>query len=420
MSGGEGGEVISDEVDSSQMMMRFPWSSPSTSEPSSPTAPLPRSTIPSPFTSSGHKRSFSGNILSKLNFLRSANEHGRTPSQSNQPQRPESSDGSSVKSRKSIDDDTSSAKGESAMTAALKAGRTRKRKGSLRKTALLGGRRIGIDGRERRNSLLRSSSLKQSAQQNPHPPPATGQVDGATSSTIDGPSSNIRREFSHESIGSTTTESTCWPESDAASPSRLSLVTDAQPRKVHSLSDSQSSPLDLKSPLSNDTSTTDEEDILTFNRPANSSLMAPGAIISLNKPLSSAATSYFPSVSQVPLTRASSKVRRSPLSHAISSSSLTFEIEPHDYTETEYWGWVILFVTWLTFTVGMGSCLEIWSWAWDVGETPYAPPELEDDPTLPIVGYYPALIVLTGVVAWCWITVAWVGMKYFRHAKIEV
>ena len=80
----------------------------------------------------------------------------------------------------------------------------------------------------------------------------------------------------------------------------------------------------------------------------------------------------------------------------------------------------VLFVTWLTFTVGMGSCLEIWSWAWDVGETPYAPPELEDDPTLPIVGYYPALIVLTGVVAWVWITVAWIGMKYFRHAKIEV
>jgi hypothetical protein len=108
------------------------------------------------------------------------------------------------------------------------------------------------------------------------------------------------------------------------------------------------------------------------------------------------------------------------LSRNISALPSTLEPEPHDYTETEYWGWVILFVTWLTFTVGMGSCLEIWSWAWDVGETPYAPPELEDDPTLPIVGYYPALIVLTGVVAWIWITVAWVGMKYFRHAKIEV
>ncbi|RMZ89563.1 hypothetical protein DV736_g3208, partial [Chaetothyriales sp. CBS 134916] len=49
--------------------------------------------------------------------------------------------------------------------------------------------------------------------------------------------------------------------------------------------------------------------------------------------------------------------------------------------------------------------------------TPYAPPELEDDPTLPIVGYYPALTVLTGVMAWVWVVVAWVGMKYFRHAS---
>jgi hypothetical protein len=88
----------------------------------------------------------------------------------------------------------------------------------------------------------------------------------------------------------------------------------------------------------------------------------------------------------------------------------------HDYSETEWWGWIILLATWIVFVVGMGSCLEVWSWAWDVGETPYAPPELEDDPTLPIVGYYPALIIMTGVMAWVWVIVAWVGMKYFRHA----
>lgn len=90
-----------------------------------------------------------------------------------------------------------------------------------------------------------------------------------------------------------------------------------------------------------------------------------------------------------------------------------------DYAETEWWGWIILIVTWLVFVVGMGSCFEVWSWAWDVGETPYAPPELEDDPTLPIVGYYPALIILTGVMSWVWVVVAWVGMKYFKHANIS-
>lgn len=89
-----------------------------------------------------------------------------------------------------------------------------------------------------------------------------------------------------------------------------------------------------------------------------------------------------------------------------------------DYSETEWWGWIILIATWTVFVVGMGSCLGVWSWAWDVGETPYAPPELEDDPTLPITGYYPALMVCTAVMAWVWVVVAWVGMKYFRHAKM--
>jgi hypothetical protein len=92
--------------------------------------------------------------------------------------------------------------------------------------------------------------------------------------------------------------------------------------------------------------------------------------------------------------------------------------EDWDYSETEWWGWVVLVVTWIVFVVGMGSCLGLWSWAWDVGETPYAPPELEDDPTLPITGYYPALMVCTAVMAWVWVVVAWVGMKYFRHAKV--
>ncbi len=109
---------------------------------------------------------------------------------------------------------------------------------------------------------------------------------------------------------------------------------------------------------------------------------------------------------------------KSPLSSLPTSLPLASPLPPHDYAETGAWGWVLLATTWIVFVVGMGSCLGVWSWAWDVGETPYAPPELEDDPTLPIVGYYPALIILTGVMAWVWVVVAWVGMKYFRHAKM--
>lgn len=130
---------------------------------------------------------------------------------------------------------------------------------------------------------------------------------------------------------------------------------------------------------------------------------------------------YFPPPSprhlRPPAPKPSKSATRSPLASLPPSFPLPTPSE-HSYAETAYWGWFILFVTWIVFVVGMGSCFEVWSWAWDVGETPYAPPELEDDPTLPIVGYYPCLIILTGIMAWVWVVVAWVGMKYFKHAKM--
>ncbi|KAL5117562.1 hypothetical protein ACEQ8H_004592 [Pleosporales sp. CAS-2024a] len=93
-------------------------------------------------------------------------------------------------------------------------------------------------------------------------------------------------------------------------------------------------------------------------------------------------------------------------------TALDLQDDEWDYSETEWWGWVILAATWIVFVVVMGSCFGVWSWAWDVGETPYAPPDLEDDDTLPITGYYPALMICTAVMSWVWVVVAWVGMKY--------
>ena len=152
-------------------------------------------------------------------------------------------------------------------------------------------------------------------------------------------------------------------------------------------------------------STTDDEDLSIH-------------LVSSTKPLLPT-DSYFPLQPRiVPRPKPATPKTRSPL------STLPPSIPPSppsewDYSETRWWGWLILVVTWIVFVVGMGSCFEVWSWAWDVGETPYAPPELEDDPTLPIVGYYPALIILTTVMAWVWVTIAWVGMKYFKHANIS-
>jgi hypothetical protein len=158
------------------------------------------------------------------------------------------------------------------------------------------------------------------------------------------------------------------------------------------------------------TSTTDEEDMLQIG----ASQSRPGLS------LSSGPDSYFRNSPGVPGHRSGFQQAKSPLSYSgLATTPLPPSDTDWDYTDTEWWGWVVLTVTWFVFVIGMGSCLDVWSWAWDVGKTPYAPPELEDDPTLPIVGYYPALIILTCVMAWVWVVVAWVGMKYFRHAKIS-
>ncbi|KAG7151081.1 hypothetical protein HYQ46_013178 [Verticillium longisporum] len=168
--------------------------------------------------------------------------------------------------------------------------------------------------------------------------------------------------------------------------------------------------LNVASPTRSTNSTTDEDDLphmsnrsLATSRPES------------DPSLSSGSDSYFGSrAGEQPLRR------RSPLAYSgMASTPVPAADSDWDYSDTEWWGWVVLAVTWVVFVVGMGSCLGVWSWAWDVGTTPYAPPELEDDPTLPIVGYYPALIILTCIMAWVWVVVAWVGMKYFRHAKIS-
>lgn len=261
----------------------------------------------------------------------------------------------------------------------MKQTKTRKRKGSLRKTALLG------TGRLRTDQVTKSEANKQD--------------DDATVSE-----------------GSSEPQS---PE-DLPTPAPLPKVQPPVPwvsHPVHGILHKaliEHTPAGKlhKSPTLS--STTDEDDILN---PA-STLTAQELPVPPKASLSSASStsdSYFPpQVAGIP--RRTRHSPKSPLS-TIAAEALP-PPEEWDYSETRWWGWVVLVVTWVVFVVGMGSCLGVWSWAWDVGETPYAPPELEDDPTLPIVGYYPALIILTGVMAWVWVTVAWVGMKYFKHAKM--
>jgi hypothetical protein len=68
--------------------MKFPWSSPSA--PTSPTTGAPPHPVPST-APPRHRRSLSGSIFSKLNFLRTGGEPGRPPSRDKESKSPRTS-----------------------------------------------------------------------------------------------------------------------------------------------------------------------------------------------------------------------------------------------------------------------------------------------------------------------------------------
>lgn len=331
---------------------------------------------------SGHRRTLSGSILSKLSFLRP------NPDDASEklPTSPEFLPG---------DDRISPKKATRAMAVAVQQQKTRRRKGSLRKAALLG------RGAQRDKKEVKPHALE------------TGHhmmfgTDGALSPTS--PEEVPRAAAFGLGISDTTPRPSMEGYASRANNILLSPI-----KTLPMGTDDQlvTSPTSATSPTLTYTSTTDEDDILsirTHNPPAPR----------VGPSNSSGSDSYFPVGAGSLTRRRSGQKAKSPLSlGGLAASPLPPPDAEWDYSETEWWGWVVLIVTWVVFVTGMGSCLGVWSWAWDVGETPYAPPELEDDATLPIVGYYPALIILTAVMAWVWVVVAWVGMKYFRHAKIS-
>ncbi|KAI9794939.1 MAG: hypothetical protein M1835_006246 [Candelina submexicana] len=331
-----------------------------------------------------HKRTLSGSILSKLSFLRT-------------PQTEED-----LKSDTEPDDENNSGgmppkHHVNEMAGAVQQHKkTRRRKGSLRKTALLGTGKLGFEGRERSGSALRlfhydsvtkNEEDKHDGDYGDHVQihPASPQKFGPPNFTYF-PSNGA--SFGRNAFA----DHTIRPSSEDGRPMHEFPMT---------------------SPTLGDASTTDEDEMITIpHHIVNGS----AATQMLKKPSSSGSDSYFPPQLDSLQHRRPINKPKSPLGTL--ASGPTKEPEEWDYSATEWWGWVVLVVTWIVFVVGMGSCFGVWSWAWDVGETPYAPPELEDDPTLPIVGYYPALIILTAVMAWVWVVIAWVGMKYFKHAKI--
>lgn len=322
------------------------------------------------------RRSNSDSLLSKLSVLRSGHGGGGGDATSKKSRKLEQENGEGQEDHKYV--------GSSASSGVEQRTKTRRRRGSLRKTALLGTGRSHIDSRERKGY------------------PQERHVDDDDRIIPEAPSVLERRQESQGFVSQVS-------DITAAASPLLSLPA-LPPNDVGRIP--------TTSPPLGETSTTDEEDLLSISYRAPASLLLTTQT-SKRRP-AAGSTSYFPTVSVSPERRHSNNNKhraKSPLSASPARSPDT--PDEWDYSETEWWGWVVLLITWIVFVVGMGSCLGMWSWAWDVGETPYAPPELEDDPTLPIVGYYPALMILTMVMAWVWVVIAWIGMKYFKHAKIS-
>lgn len=355
--------------------------------------------------SSGHKRSSSGSLLSKLSFLRMIQVTQNTPERSHSGlDRPDGDDfGASLRG------------GSRAMSSALQHRRTRRRRGSLRKAALLSTRLDFRDKKSTRASVdvLRADEpaeqQQQHRQQHSHLfPPHTHPSLPSTSTPLrplTGPISPDHEIPPHEP----SYEQTAKPEDS----SEWNMMNAPQ----RSLSPSAPRHQQNPSKESLGEITTDDEDIMSFSRVKNTNAAVAAAAAGLHLPTASPNPDSYYGLQADPKYRAMHRAK-SPLATHPADMATSQEMV-WDYSETEWWGWIILIVTWLVFVVGMGSCFGVWSWAWDVGETPYAPPELEDDITLPIVGYYPALIILTAVMSWVWVIIAWVGMKYFKHANIS-
>jgi Phosphatidylinositol N-acetylglucosaminyltransferase subunit Y len=347
-----------------------------------------------------HKRSTSNGLLSKLSFLRA------TASEADNSENSMSVNGDDVGSDAiSLEDPLESPTGRGAMAGIVQQQKRRRRKGSLRKTAILGGK-MRLEGKERRSGEL-ARSQRTSVLSSPEGEDFPAEVENFKGSENRAVQAGVGLGLDYPRLPPSTT---------LKPPAKSKLATAPLPdlsfrSSVMQAHQTRTKTSDLGSP-----STTDEEDVLTF--PRSSTNKNSNAV---TKP----SGSYFPiqsADSSNTLWRSASgkSTSKSPsTAHPLPTVAITTPLEDEiDYTNTAWWGYVIIIATWLVFTVGMGSCLGVWSWAWDVGETPYAPPELEDDPTLPITGYYPALIILTAVMAWVWVVVAWVGMKYFRHAKL--
>ncbi|AWU77810.1 hypothetical protein CAS74_002518 [Pichia kudriavzevii] len=90
------------------------------------------------------------------------------------------------------------------------------------------------------------------------------------------------------------------------------------------------------------------------------------------------------------------------------------------------YGYSIIVVTWLVFTVSIGTIFNLWEWCLDVGSVKewllknrwislvYREVSLQEKP---VENYYIFVFFLNFVILWIWAVSSWISMKLFRHSK---
>ncbi|KAG7288817.1 hypothetical protein NEMBOFW57_005176 [Staphylotrichum longicolle] len=274
--------------------------------------------------------------------------------------------------------------------------KTRRRRGSLRKVALLGrgAQRERREGREGRGLSI-DIKYDQIGRNGASVETRVGGNETITSSPvpIDGRTRiipilrNNGDDLSSYGLGISDLTPRPSMDSDAvssgtsASPTAALAPTVASPTAEPGKTAADTSP-------SINYSTTDDEDALHMARPNAISIPAPRPSAtsappstSLLRPerasLSSGSDSYFLSRPPgVPSTanslpslqrRRSATIQRAKSPLALTSLATPLPAPDADWTTPRRsgWGWIILLVTWTVFVTGMGSCLGVWSWAWD-------------------------------------------------------
>lgn len=92
------------------------------------------------------------------------------------------------------------------------------------------------------------------------------------------------------------------------------------------------------------------------------------------------------------------------------------------------YGYMIIIITWLVFTISIGTIFNLWQWCFKFN--PYYLESLKSIPWIDVIindinqqnsnavdNYYILYFFLIFVILWIWAVDSWISMKLFRHSK---